>query len=344
MTADRATAARLRLLRCMGAQGADAVGQQSPDGLTAGYRRCARRDPKLEWTGRSAAWLARLLWEQEVGGSNPPVPIERVRRDGRSPAGVAGRRRSRIAAWAYSRLRSWSASSSSKRLERLLADARAGSGGGLVFEGPAGIGKSSLLAAAQAAAGADLRVLSARGGELERELPFGVVRQLLEPIVAAAGDDERDALLAGAAALARPVLFAPDPEAVAEPSFSALHGLYWLTINLADARPLLLAVDDAQWADLSSLRWLIYLARRLAGVPLALLLATRPAEPGPVQALLDELLVVPEVSILQPGGLSDRAITVARGTAADRHARSGLRNRLPAGDRRQPVPADRALR
>ena len=140
-------------------------------------------------------------------------------------------------------------------------------------------------------------------------MPFGVVRQLLEPIVASAGDGERDALLDGAAALARPVLFAPDPEAVAEPSFSALHGLYWLTINLADARPLLLAVDDAQWADLSSLRWLIYLARRLAGVPLALLLATRPAEPGPVQALLDELLLVPEISILQPGGLSDRAIT-----------------------------------
>jgi predicted ATPase len=64
-------------------------------------------------------------------------------------------------------------------VERLLAGARAGSGGGLVFEGPAGIGKSSLLAATRTAAGAELRVLSARGGELERELPFGIVRQLL---------------------------------------------------------------------------------------------------------------------------------------------------------------------
>ena len=197
-----------------------------------------------------------------------------------------------------------------ERLEQLLADARAGSGGGLVFEGPAGIGKSSLLAAARAAAGAELRVLTARGGELERELPFGVVRQLLEPAMAAAGDDERDGLLAGAAALAKPVLFAADTDGGAEPSFSALHGLYWLTINLADSRPLLLAIDDAQWADFSSLRWLIYLARRLAGVPLALVLASRPAEHGPVQALLDELLVIPEISVLHPGGLSDRAITV----------------------------------
>ena len=139
------------------------------------------------------------------------------------------------------------------------------SGGGLVFEGPAGSASracSRLRARRQAQSCGSL---SARGGELERELPFGVVRQLLEPVVAAAGDDERDALLAGAAALAKPVLFAADPEAVAEPSFSALHGLYWLTINLADAGPLLLSVDDAQWADLASLRWLIYLARRLAG-------------------------------------------------------------------------------
>ena len=69
-------------------------------------------------------------------------------------------------------------------VERLLAGARAGSGGAVVFEGPAGIGKSSLLAAARTAAAGEFRVLSARGGELERELPFGIVRQLLEPVLA----------------------------------------------------------------------------------------------------------------------------------------------------------------
>jgi DNA-binding CsgD family transcriptional regulator len=195
-------------------------------------------------------------------------------------------------------------------VERLLAGARAGSGGGLVFEGPAGIGKSSLLAATRKAAGAELRVLSARGGELERDLPFGIVRQLLEPVVGAYDAEEREALLAGAAALSRPVLFAVDPEAGAEPSFSSLHGLYWLTINLADVQPLLVAVDDAHLADVASLRWLVYLARRLAGVPLALVLTTKAAEPGPVQELLDELLVIPEVEVLQPGGLSEQAIAM----------------------------------
>jgi DNA-binding CsgD family transcriptional regulator len=190
---------------------------------------------------------------------------------------------------------------------RLLAGARAGSGGAVVFEGPAGIGKSSLLAAARTSAATDMCVLSARGGELERDLPFGIVRQLLEQVVTTEAEG-REALLAGAAALAKPVLFAVDPDVGAEPSFSALHGLYWLTINLAGSQPVLLAVDDAHWADVASLRWLIYLARRLAGVPLALLLATRPAEPGPVQELHDQLLVIPEVGVLQPGGLSEQAI------------------------------------
>jgi DNA-binding CsgD family transcriptional regulator len=194
-----------------------------------------------------------------------------------------------------------------EQLELLLARARDGSGGAVVFEGPAGIGKSSLLAAARTAAEPELRLLSARGGELERELPFGVVRQLLEQAVVGASPDERELLLAGAATLAKPVLFAADPGAGAEPSFSALHGLYWLTINLADSRPLLLTVDDAHWADVPSLRWLLYLARRLAGVPLALVIATRPGGSGPTQQLLDELLVMPEVAVLRPGGLSERA-------------------------------------
>ena len=199
---------------------------------------------------------------------------------------------------------------------QLLAGAGAGSGGVVVFEGPAGIGKSSLLAAARTAA-AGVRVLSARGSELERELPFGIVRQLLETVVMACDAQERGVLLAGAAALARPVLFAADPDDSAEPSFSVLHGLYWLTVNLADARPLLVTVDDAHWADVASLRWLIYLARRLAGVPLALVLATRAAGPGHVQELLDELLVIPEVAVHHPGGLSERAIATLAAQALD---------------------------
>ena len=101
---------------------------------------------------------------------------------------------------------------------------------------------------------------------------------------------------------------APDVEADAEPPFSALHGLYWLVANLAAARPLLVVVDDVQWADLASLRWLVYLARRLEGMPLGLLLAARPAEAGSGQVLLDELVALPEVGVLYPGELSEGAV------------------------------------
>ena len=75
-------------------------------------------------------------------------------------------------------------------LERVVVAARGGAGGAVLVEGPAGIGKSSLLAAARDAAG-DMRVVSGRGGELEREFPFGVVRQLLEPVLVGADEVER---------------------------------------------------------------------------------------------------------------------------------------------------------
>jgi len=42
-----------------------------------------------------------------------------------------------------------------------------------------------------------------------------------------------------------------------------MHGLYWLIANLAARRPLVIAVDDAHWADAPSLRWLAHLAARI---------------------------------------------------------------------------------
>ena len=181
----------------------------------------------------------------------------------------------------------------------------------MVFEGPAGIGKSSLLAAARTAAAADLRVLSARGGELERELPFGIVRQLLEPVVAGLRRGGASTpCWPGRRRWRSPSSLRPIRRPAPSRRFPPCTGSTGSRSTWPTHSRCCVAVDDAHWADLASLRWLIYLARRLAGVPLALLLATRPAEPGPVQELLDELLVIPEVAVLQPGGLSERAITM----------------------------------
>jgi len=165
-----------------------------------------------------------------------------------------------------------------RRIRAALGQALEGAGSVLVIEGPAGIGKSRLLAEACALAEADgLQVLRARGGVLERDLAYGAVRLLLERPLAALGDAEREDVLSGAAALAAPALAAAGAEHTASPDrgFAVDHGLFWCVANLAERRPLLLALDDAHWFDAPSLRFVHYLARRVADLPLAMILATR---------------------------------------------------------------------
>ena len=92
------------------------------------------------------------------------------------------------------------------QLGALVGAAREGAGRLVLLEGGAGIGKTRLLAAArERGAEAGMEVLHARGGELEREFPFGIVRQLFEPALARAGKAERRDVLSGAAGLASPV-------------------------------------------------------------------------------------------------------------------------------------------
>jgi DNA-binding CsgD family transcriptional regulator len=183
-------------------------------------------------------------------------------------------------------------------------------GGRLVaIEGPSGIGKTRLLGEARRLAGErGLRILRARGSELEREFSYGVARQLLEPSVIGASPERRAQLLAGAAEMAAPVFEsagADDPDDV---SFATLHGLYWLTSNLAAEQPLLLAIDDLHWADAPSLRFLGYLLRRLEGVPVLIAAGLRPSEPGADSVLLTELLHDPLSVVLRPAPLTPDAV------------------------------------
>ncbi|UJA19913.1 AAA family ATPase [Thermoleophilia bacterium SCSIO 60948] len=167
------------------------------------------------------------------------------------------------------------------RLERLVEAAAGGDGRTLTILGPAGIGKSRLLDELRGlAAERGFEVLSARGGELESGFAHGVVRQLLERRVALADPERRGALLAGAAGLARPALGLPagEEDAGVDATFAAVHGLYWLVANLATDGPLLIAVDDVQWADAASLRFLLYLAGRLDGLPVLICMTERTSE------------------------------------------------------------------
>jgi predicted ATPase len=192
-----------------------------------------------------------------------------------------------------------------------LDAAVAGAGGVLVVEGPAGIGKTRLVDyACTAAAERGLRVLVARASPLEREFGFGIVRDLLTPVLR--DPAERAVLMHGDARLAGPALDLTD---AATPTFAALHGIYWLVAGMAERRPLLLAVDDTQWADTSSLQALHHLAHRIADLPVLLAVAARPAEPGGEAAELLELLAAgTRTSVLRPGPLSHTATRALLGT------------------------------
>src|SRR3954447_6601989 len=188
----------------------------------------------------------------------------------------------------------------------MLGAARAGDGRLVVVEGSAGIGKTRLLAEVRALARAgEFEVLSARGGELEGEVAFGIVRQLFEAPLAAATPELRAELLGGAAGLSGSLFAsAPTPSAEGgESSFAMLHGLHWLAANFAGRRPTLVVVDDLHWADEPSLRWLAYLARRLEGLQLLLLLGTRPSGQANTPELTNALIADPAAVVMRPGTL-----------------------------------------
>ncbi|QTR06144.1 AAA family ATPase, partial [Saccharothrix algeriensis] len=207
------------------------------------------------------------------------------------------------------------------RIAGALDSAVRGEGRVVVVEGRAGIGKTRLVEATRELAKArGFGRLQAVGDALESAMAWGVVRQLVERSVSRYRGGTRAAILAGPAGDAlRALDAAADDPGEAGPA-RTLHALWWVAVDLSATRPLLITVDDAHWADPSSLHFLVYLARRIADLPIALVVATRPPEAntGPLAQLCDarraeRLLPRP----LTPGALAD--LVAARGArpAAD---------------------------
>ncbi len=206
--------------------------------------------------------------------------------------------------------------SEARRLEELIGATRARTGGALVLRGEAGIGKTALLDHARRAA-TGLRVIDAEGAEFESELPFAALHQLCAPVMAHLDDlpaRHREALRI-AFGLAQGE---PDPFRV---GLAALE----LLASAARDRPLLCAVDDAQWLDVASSRALAFLARRVAAEPVALLFAVRlPVAGGELDELpgfvVDGLSDADARSLLAAGSyvmlddqVRDRLLAEARG-------------------------------
>jgi DNA-binding CsgD family transcriptional regulator len=173
-----------------------------------------------------------------------------------------------------------------------LADA-ATTGGGLLFAGVPGIGKTTIWAAAvEDAAARGFRVLVARPSEAETELAFSVLSDLLGPI-----EESTFAALPGAqrAALENALRRGEAADAAFDPAAVGLATLGVLRL-LAELAPVVVAIDDLQWVDRPSLRALTYALRRLGDAPVSLIGSVR------VGVELD----LPDVDRIEVGRLGKR--------------------------------------
>ncbi|WP_405804883.1 AAA family ATPase [Streptomyces sp. NBC_00210] len=154
--------------------------------------------------------------------------------------------------------------------------------GGLVaLAGPAGLGKTTLLNEVRRRAVArGCTVLFACGGEQEQGVAFHVVRQLVQPVLAAGSEKEHRKILGSWYDIVAPAVglvagngnASPDPQGVRD-------GLDWIATRFAvQHAPLVVMLDDAHWADAESLAWLTGFAPRVSELPMLLVVAYRSDE------------------------------------------------------------------
>jgi DNA-binding CsgD family transcriptional regulator len=174
-------------------------------------------------------------------------------------------------------------------LEELATSVRAGASRALVLRGEAGAGKSALLEyLVERSSG--FSIARAAGVEYEMELAFGGLHQLCAPFV------ERLERLPGPQRDALGTSFglrdgdAPDRFLVGLAVLSLLS-------DVAEERPLICVLDDAQWLDAASAQALAFVARRLGAESVGLVFAVRESNGERHFPGLPELLV---------GGLDDR--------------------------------------
>ncbi|MFE2141124.1 ATP-binding protein [Streptomyces sp. NPDC059456] len=209
-------------------------------------------------------------------------------------------------------------------VDEALEQLTARDGGALLaFSGPAGLGKTTLLAEVRRRAIArSCTLLAARGGEQEQSQPFHVARQLIQPHLAGTSEDELRAALGSWYSIVGPALGLCAPEQGAPPDLQGLRdGLDWVLTHLVVTRaPVALVLDDAHWADPESLSWLAAFAPRTEHLPLLLVVAYRPEE---LPAHADAFRTLPGRAGHRPLGLApltEAAVSTLVRTAVGDHA------------------------
>lgn len=180
------------------------------------------------------------------------------------------------------------------RLAAALSAAREGDSSVILLSGPLGIGRTALLRELpHAVCTADVRVLRANAAPMERDFVFGVVRQLLDSLLSGATETERNRWAQRSDRAVRLMFGADDPPTVHPPSEAVfeecLHGLRSLLADASENAPLLILVDDLQWVDLPSLRWLADVAGWLRGLRVVLVCTLRDGDGGTGHALVPRI-------------------------------------------------------
>ena len=192
-----------------------------------------------------------------------------------------------------------------------LAAAMEGAGGTIIIDAPAGNGKSRLLTVAGDMARAEgMQVLGANASELEQAFPFGTAIQLFQPRWTSTDLGDRAELPEGPPQAAGTLLEgeASELEPSGDQEYQLIHGLFWLLSNLVSAGPLVMLVDDVHWSDRASLRFLVYVASRLADRPIVLIVAVRGGEPVADRQALIALMSAPTAVILRPGPITEGGV------------------------------------
>ncbi|MGZ7019442.1 MAG: BREX system ATP-binding domain-containing protein, partial [Acidimicrobiia bacterium] len=205
-------------------------------------------------------------------------------------------------------------------LDRLLDQVRMGESAVLVLRGEAGAGKTALLRyCARQASG--FRLVEIAGVESEMELPYAALHQLCAPMLTRLGRiplPQQEALR---------IAFGQSPGGAPDRFVVALATLSLLA-EVATERPLLCLVDDAQWLDATSAMVLGFVARRLLGESVAMLVG--------VHAPIDEppLVGMPELHV---GGLIDTDARSLLGSVVAGRLDDRVRDRIVAETRGNPL-------
>jgi DNA-binding CsgD family transcriptional regulator len=159
-----------------------------------------------------------------------------------------------------------------RQLQLFLGRIATGSGDALLLSGDPGVGKTSLLdLAAVLAADSGIRLLRATGSQFEADISYAALHQLLLPCLPEV--PALSPLLAGALNVALALGAGPPPA-----QLLVATAVLTLLEQAAKEQPVLLIVDDLPWLDRASALVLGMMARRLAGLPVALLAASRTGE------------------------------------------------------------------